>query len=52
MTQCASLTLLIFMELAEGDEKILGTAKPYQKFPQSIMADIIKGLGQVYECFI
>ena len=40
------LTLLTFMEL--DGEKFGGTAKARQDFPQSIMADSIKGLGQVY----
>ena len=43
------LTLLTFMELAGDGEKFGGTAKARQDFPQSIMADSIKGLGQVYE---
>ena len=43
------LTLLTFMELAEDGEKFWGTAKARQDFPQSITADGIKGLGQVYE---
>ena len=46
------LTLLTFMELAEDGEKFGGTAKARQDFPQSIMADSIKGLGQVYESCI
>ena len=46
------LTLLTFMELAEDDEKFRGTAKARQDFPQSIMADSIKGLGQVYKSCI
>ena len=40
------LTLLTFVELAEGGEKFGGTAKAHQDFPQSITADSIKGLGQ------
>ena len=40
------------MELAEDGEKFGGTAKARQDFPQSIMADSIKGLGQVYESCI
>ena len=43
------LTLLTLMELAEDGEKFGGTAKARQDFPQSITADSIKGLGQVYE---
>ena len=46
------LTLLTFMELAEDGEKFRGTAKARQNFPQSITADNIKGLGQVYESCI
>ena len=37
------------MELAEYGEKSGQTAKTCQDFPQSIMADSLKGLGQVYE---
>ena len=43
------LTLLTFMDLAEDGEKLGGTAKARQDFPQSITADSIKGLGHVYE---
>ena len=43
------LTLLTFMELAEDGGKFVGTAKARQDFPQSITADSIKGLRQVYE---
>ena len=43
------LTLLTFMQLAEDGEKFGGTAKARQDFPQSITADSIKGLGQVYK---
>ena len=46
------LTLLTFMELAEDGEKFGGTAKARQDFLQSITADNIKGLGQVYESCI
>ena len=46
------LTLLIFMQLAEDGEKFGGTAKARQYFPQSITADSIKGLGQVYDCLL
>ena len=46
------LTLLTFMELVVHDEKFWGTAKACQDFPQSISADSIKGLGQVYESCI
>ena len=46
------LTLLTFMELAEDGEKFGGTAKARQDFPQSITADSIKDLGQVYESCI
>ena len=46
------LTLLIFTELAEDDEKLWRTTKARQDFPQSITADSIKGLGQVYESCI
>ena len=42
------LTLLTFMELAEDGKKLGGTARVHQDFPQSITADSIKGLGQVY----
>ena len=40
------------MDLAEDGEKLGGTAKACQDFPQSIAADGIKGLGQVYESCI
>ena len=40
------LTFLTFMELAEDGEKFWGTAKARKDFPQSIMADSVKGLGQ------
>ena len=40
------------MELAEDGEKFGGSAKACQDFPQSIMADSIKGLGKVYESCI
>ena len=43
------LTLLTFMELVDDGEKFGGTAKARHDFPQFIMADSIKGLGQVYE---
>ena len=46
------LTLLTFMQLAEDGEKFGGTAKSRQDFPQSITADSIKGLGQVYKSCI
>ena len=46
------LTLLTFMELAEDGDKFWRTAKVRQDFPQSITADNIKGLGQVYESCI
>ena len=46
------LTLLTFMQLAEDGDKFGGTAKARQDFPQSITADSIKGLGQVYESSI
>ena len=46
------LTLLTFMELAEDGEKLGGTAKARQDFPNSITADSIKGLGQIYESCI
>ena len=46
------LTLLTFMELAVYGEKVWGTAKACQDFPQSITADSIKGLYQVYESCI
>ena len=42
------LTLLTFIELADDGEKLGGTAKARQDFPQSISADSIKGLGHVY----
>ena len=45
------LTLLTFMELAEDGEKFWGTANARQDFSQSITADGIKGLGQVYESY-
>ena len=43
------LILLTFMELVEDGEKFGGTTKACQDFPQSIMADSIKGLGPVYK---
>ena len=46
------LNLLTFMELAEDGEKLGGTAKARQDFPQFIAADSIKDLGQVYESCI
>ena len=46
------LTLLNFVELVEDGEKFCGTAKARQDFPQSITADCIKCLGQVYESCI
>ena len=46
------LTLLTFMELAEDGENFGATAEERQDFPQSIRADSIKGLGQVYESYI
>ena len=46
------LILLTFMELAEDGEKFGGTANAHQDFPQSITADSIEGLGQVYESCI
>ena len=46
------LTLLTFIELAENGEKFGGTAKARQDFPQSITAEGIKDLGQVYESCI
>ena len=46
------LTLLTFMQLAVDGEKFGGTAKARRDFPQSITADSIKGLGQVYESCI
>ena len=46
------LTLLTFMQLAEDGEKFGGTGKACQDFPQFITADVIKGLGQVYESCI
>ena len=46
------LTLLTFMELAEDGEKLVGTAKARQDFPNSITADSIKDLGQVNESCI
>ena len=46
------LTLLTFMEMAEDGEKFGETAKARQDFSQSIMADSIKGPGQVYESCI
>ena len=46
------LTLLTFMELADDGEKFRRTAMARQDFPQSITADRIKGLGQVYESCI
>ena len=39
------------MELAEDGEKFWGTANARQDFSQSITADGIKGLGQVYESY-
>ena len=46
------LTLLTFMVLLEDGERFGGTTKAHQDFPQSIMADSIKGLGQVYKSCI
>ena len=46
------LTLLTFMQLAKDGEKFEGTTKARQDFPQSITADSIKDLGQVYESCI
>ena len=46
------LTSLTFMELAEDGKKFGGMATVRQDFPQSITADSIKGLGQVYESWI
>ena len=46
------LTSLTFMELAEDGKKFGGMATVRQDFPQSITADSIKGLGQVYESCI
>ena len=46
------LTLLTFMELAEDGEKFWWPAKALQDFPQSITADSVEGLGQVYESCI
>ena len=46
------LNLLSFVELAEDGEKFGGTAMALQDFPQSITADDIKGLGQVYKSCI
>ena len=43
------LTLLTFMELSESGEKLWGTAKALQDFSQSMTADSIKCLGQVYK---
>ena len=40
------------MELLEDGDKFFGTVKMRQDFPQSITADSIKGLGQVYESCI
>ena len=40
------------MELVKDGEKFWGTAKACQGFQQSITADSIKGLGQVYESCI
>ena len=44
--------MLTFMELVEDGEKFGETAKAHQDFPQSITADGIKGIGQVYESCI
>ena len=46
------LTLLSFIQLAEDGEQFEGTANARQDFPQSITADSIKSLGQVYESCI
>ena len=46
------LTLLTFIQLAEGGEKFVGIAKARQDFPQSITADSIKGLDLIYESYI
>ena len=43
------LTLLTFMELTEDGQKFGGTAKACKNFSQSVTADSIKGLGQVYD---
>ena len=43
------MTLLTFVQLEEDGKIFGGTAKARQDFPQSITADSIKGLGQVYE---
>ena len=40
---------LTLLEMAEDGEKFWGTANACQDFPQSITADSIKGLRQVYE---
>ena len=46
------LTLLTLMELAEDGEKFWRAATARQDFPQSITADSIKGLSQVYKSCI
>ena len=46
------LALLTFTQLVEDGEKLGGTAKARQDFPQSIKADSIKRLGQEYESCI
>ena len=43
------LTSLTFMELAEDGKKFGGMATVRQDFPQSIMADSIKGLTLVIQ---
>ena len=45
------LTLLTFMELVEDGEKYRGQPS-LARILQSIKADSIKGLGQVYESYI
>ena len=52
VTLVLQLTLLTFIELVEDGEKFRRIAKARQDFPQSITADSIKDLGQVYESCI
>ena len=50
MTHCASPDLADLYEVGGGDgEEFWGTAKARHDFSLSIAADLIKGLGQIYE---
>ena len=46
------LNLLTVMELAEDGEKFGETARARPDFLQSITADSIKDIGQVYESYL